>query len=153
RNTLGTWCLDEPVRKSDYEALRYLFSVNRWSAESSRSLGIQTINRLDIGHWHCDKMVDMKKQLIIGHNSKEYDKANAKDILQPVVDMWMINTVHLDGALSLVKDYKKPGVIVMNYTGPGRDLERNNCADRGEGYRAARRGVDGVDMYKVDLNA
>src|SRR4029079_4496853 len=64
-----------------------------------------------------------------------------------------INTVHLDGALSLVKDYKKPGVTVMNYTGPGRDLERNNCADRGEGYRGARRGVDGVDIYKVDLNA
>jgi hypothetical protein len=153
RNTLGTWSLDEPVRKSDYEALHYLLTVNRWSAESSRSLGIQTINRLDIGHWHCDKMVDAKNHLVIGHNNKEYDKVAAKDILQPVVDLWMINTVHLDGALSLVKDYKKPGVTVMNYTGPGKDLERNNCADRGEGYRAARRGVDGVDIYKVDLNA
>jgi hypothetical protein len=153
RNMLGIWCLDEPVKHADYDALRYLLNVNRWSASSARELGIHTVNRLDIGHWHCDKMVDLKGRPLKDHNTKDWDKGGAKEILQPVVDLWAINTVHLDGALSTLSEYRKPGVALWNYIGPGTDLERNNCADRCEGFRAARRGVDGTDFYKLDLNA
>ena len=155
RNRVGRWKLDEPVTKNDYEALRYLLNVNRWSAESAKSLGIKTANRLDIGHWHCDKLLDINGNILKDYKAKEYDSANAKDILASVVDHWVIGVAHMDGAFQYLKDYEKPGVKIMTYSSMG-VLELNNCGIRGEGFKASRRGTIGniIDISKlIDPNS
>jgi hypothetical protein len=153
RNRIANWKLDEPVTKDDYNALRYLLAVNRWSAEAGKALGVKSANRIDIGHWHCDKLLDTTGAVLPCYKGKAYDKANAKEVLAPIVDHWVIGITHLDGAMALIKDYVKPGVKMMSYGTQGGELARNGCGDRGEGFRGARRGTVGHIVYKLDLRS
>ena len=148
KNRIGSWKLDEPVTKSDYEALRYLFNLGRWSAEASKALGIKTANRIDIGHWHCDQTFDINGNLLKCYKAKAYDTANAQEILGPSVDHWIIGINHLESANRLVKNYEKSGTKMMTYSTSG-NMRINNCGIRSEGFRGARRGTVGNIIYKL----
>jgi hypothetical protein len=150
RNRLGGWKLDEPVTEDDYKALRYLLGVNRWASASAAPLGVKVCNRLDLGHWHCDQLRDVKGGVLPDYKSKAYDKRDGKGIMLPVVDHWVVGIVHAEGAMHLVKDYTSTGASFFTYSTSGTaSLLISGCSDRSEGFRGARRGVSGNVYYKV----
>ena len=151
RNKLG-WKLDEPVAKADYQALGYLFNVNRWSFEGAAAKKLKFVTRLDIGHFHCSKMLTPDGKKAVCYKEKEYDTANADKYLKDTTDHWVIGMVHAEGAQPLLKDYEAPGRKMMVYGTAGElDLNQHFGQFSGECIRMACMGLVGKIIYKVDL--
>lgn len=146
------WKLDEPTDKEDYQGLRYLFNVNRWSVSGLGSLGLKFATRIDLGHFHCDKLEDTSGKIVGCSNAKGWDKGDGKGILDGAVDHWVLGVVHTDGARKLVPGYERPGVKMETYSAQPLHAGVSLCAYRGETYRAARRGTVGNVYFKLDLS-
>lgn len=152
RNRLP-WKLDEPVTGDDYKALRYFLNTGKWAFESAKAAGIQVVTRIDLGHFHCENMCTLEGQKAICFKKKEWDKAGAQQILGNVVDHWVVGLTHGDGAHHKIPEYRRPGVKMMCYcTGAGGGmLLDNRCVYAGLGYVSAKRGTEGLILYKVGL--
>lgn len=151
RNRL-CWKLDEPTDKEDYQGLRYFLNVNKWSVAGLGSLGLKFANRIDLGHFHCDKLEDPSGKVVGCSNGKSWDKGDGKGILGSVVDHWVLGVVHADGARGLIPSYERPGTKMETYSAQPLKARVNQCVYRGETYRAARRGTVGNVYFKLDLS-
>lgn len=151
RNKL-CWKLDEPTDKEDYQGLRYFLNVNRWSVSGLKDLGLKFANRIDLGHFHCDKLEGPDGKVVGCSNAKSWDKADGKGILGGVVDHWVLGVMHADAARKLIPGYERPGVKMETYSSQPLKAGVNQCAYRGETYRAAQRGIVGNVYFKFDIS-
>ena len=151
RNKIG-WKLDEPVVKADYQALGYLFNVNRWSFEGAAEKNLKFVTRIDIGHFHCNKLLTPDGNKAVCYKAKEYDKADAPKYLKNTTDHWVIGMVHAEGAQPLLKDYEGPGRKIMVYGTAGEtDLDQHYGQFSAECIRMAYMGLVGKIIYKVSV--
>jgi hypothetical protein len=153
RNKLG-WKLDEPVAKADYQALGYLFNVANWAFEGAAAKNLKFVTRLDIGHFHCNKMLTPDGKTTVCYKAKEYDTANAAKYLKDTTDHWVIGMTHAEGAQPLLKNYEGPGRKMMVYGTAGeRDLDQHYGQFSAECIRLAYLGLVGKIIYKADIKA
>ena len=150
RNRL-CWKLDEPTDKEDYLGLRYFLTVNKWSVADLKDSGLKFASRIDLGHFHCDKLAGADGKFVGCSNPKSWDKGNGKGILGNVVDHWVLGVVHIDGATAQLKGYERPGVKLETYSGQPFKAGINQCIYRGETFRAARRGTEGNVYFCMNL--
>jgi hypothetical protein len=154
RNRLP-WKLDEPTDLSDYMGLQYLLNVQRLAFDSAELKGIQIKNRLDIGHFNCDRFLTPDGQPTRCYKSKDYNKYNADKYLKGVVDHWVIGSTHLEAAQQTLQEYNASGVKLMEYSTSGSryaiGLHYGEFA--GEGFRSARMGISGRIIYKLGLDS
>ena len=118
-NNRSPWSLDEPVEGSDYRALRYLFTLARWAFEGAAARGVTIVTRVDIGHWECDGLRTPEGTAMGCYKAKAFGPANARALLQPVVDRWVVGHVHVHGAQDLVGRYNNARVMFDEYGGSG----------------------------------
>lgn len=118
-NNRSPWSLDEPVAGSDYRALRYLFNLARWAFEGAATRGITIVTRVDIGHWECDGLRTPEGTATGCYKARDFGPANARALLQPVVDRWVVGHVHAHGAQDLVSRYNTAPVMFDEYAGSG----------------------------------
>jgi hypothetical protein len=118
-NNRSPWSLDEPVAGSDYRALRYLFNLARWAFEGAATRGITIVTRVDIGHWECDGLRTPEGMATGCYKARDFGHANARALLQPVVDRWVVGHVHAHGAQDLVSRYNTAPVMFDEYAGSG----------------------------------
>ena len=148
QNNTSPWNLDEPVAAADYQALRYLFTLAKWSFDGAAAKNIRVITRIDIGHWECGRMRTVDGQPAVCYKAKAFNSARAADTLRPVVDRWVIGHVHLHGAQQLIGEYNTGGVLFDEYGGAGA-----GAAHAGEfaglAWTARRLGIDGRVIYQA----
>ena len=149
------WQLDEPTDLSDYMGLQYLLNVQKWAFESARQKGIQIKNRLDIGHFNCDRFLTPDGRQTRCYKSKDYNKHNADKYLKGVVDHWVIGSTHLEAAQQTLKEYNTPGVKLMEYStsGSSNGIGFHYGQFAGEGFRSARIGIVGRILFKLGLSS
>ena len=61
------------------------------------------MTRVDIGHWECDGLRTPEGTATGCYKAKDFGPANARALLQPVVDRWVVGHVHVHGAQDLVE--------------------------------------------------
>lgn len=149
------WKLDEPTEESDYRGLRYLFQVADWAFASAAENGIQIVNRLDIGHFNCDKFLTPEGDATRCYKSKAFNRGDADRYLKGLVTLWDIGTSHVEGAQHLLADYAGNGVEIFNYGTPGTSeaIGGHYGSFAGEGFRAARIGLSGRYLFKLGLES
>ena len=86
-------------------------TIARFDICSTSALGIrrrgheaasQIVTRVDIGHWECDGLRTPEGTATGCYKAKDFGPANARALLQPVVDRWVVGHVHAHGAQDLV---------------------------------------------------
>ncbi len=153
RNKLP-WKLDEPVAKPDYQALGYFFNTAHWAFDGSAAKGVQVVTRIDIGHFHCNKLLTPDGNTTACWKAKAYDTGDAAKYLKGPTDHWVIGITHAEGAQPLLKDYKAPGKKVMLYgTAAEGDLQQHFGPFTGICVKLAKLGAVGYITYKVDVAA
>jgi hypothetical protein len=147
------WKLDEPTEMADYMGLHYVLSVARWSFESAAQKGIQIRNRVDIGHFNCDRFQTPAGRSTTCGNSKGYNKFNADKYLRPVVDHWVINTTHAHGAQHTLREYESQNskMIIYGTTGTTRAIGLHYGHFAGEGFLSGRLGIQGRVLFRLGL--
>ena len=145
-NNRSPWSLDEPVEGSDYRALRYLFNLARWAFEGAAARGITIVTRVDIGHWECDGLRTPEGTATGCYKAKDFGPANARALLQPVVDRWVVGHVHVHGAQDLVSRYNTERVMFDEYSGSGVSAAHGGEFS-GLAWIAHRLGVEGRMVY------
>jgi hypothetical protein len=148
RNNTSPWNLDEPVAAADYQALRYLLTLAKWSFDGAAAKRIRVITRLDIGHWECGRMRTVDGRPTVCYKAKAFNSARAADTLRPVVDRWVVGHVHVHGAQQLIGEYNTGGVMFDEYGGAGaRAAHAGEFA--GLAWTARRLGIDGRVVYQA----
>jgi hypothetical protein len=145
-NNRSPWSLDEPVEGSDFRALRYLFNLARWSFEGAAARGITIVTRVDIGHWECEGLRTPEGTVTGCYKAKDFDRADARGLLQPVVDRWVVGHVHVHGAQDLVSRYNTERVMFDEYSGSGVGAAHGGEFS-GLAWIAHRLGVEGRMVY------
>jgi hypothetical protein len=147
-NNTSPWNLDEPVAAADYQALRYLFTLARWSFDGAAAKNIRIVTRVDIGHWECNRMRTVDGRTAACYKAKEFNSARAADTLRPVVDRWVVGHVHLHGAQQLVGEYNTDRVMFDEYAGSGAGVAHAG-EFAGLAWTARRLGIEGRVVYKA----
>ena len=148
------WKLDEPVAKPDYQALGYFFNTAHWAFDGAAAKGVQVVTRIDIGHFHCNKMFTPDGKPSVCWKAKAYDTGDAPKYLKNTTDHWVIGITHAEGAQPLLKDYEGPNRKVMVYGTAGESaLQQHYGQFAGTCVRLAKMGVVGMIVYKVDISA
>jgi len=147
-NNRSPWSLDEPVEGSDYRALRYLFTLARWAFEGAAARGITIVTRVDIGHWECDGLRTPEGTATGCYKAKDFGPANARTLLQPVVDRWVVGHVHVHGAHDLVGRYNTGRVMFDEYSGSGVRATHGGEFS-GLAWIAHRLGLEGRMVYEA----
>ena len=147
-NNTSPWHLDEPVDAPDYQALRYLFNLARWSFAGAGAKGVQIITRLDIGHWECGRMRTLDGRPTACYKAKDFNRARAADVLRPVVDRWVVGHVHVHGAQHLVGEYDSDRVMFDEYTGSGVGVTHGG-GFAGLAWVARHLGIEGRLVYQA----
>ena len=148
------WKLDEPVTAADYQALGYLFNTAHWAFEGAAAQGVQAVTRLDIGHFHCNRLFTPDGSRTACWKAKDYDTGDAPKYLKPSIDHWVIGITHAEGAQPMLEDYEGPNRKVMVYGTSGEGtLQQHYGQFAGICLRLARMGAVGLVIYKVDLAA
>lgn len=148
------WKLDEPVEELDYRALQYLFNTAHWAFEGAAAKHVQVVTRLDIGHFHCDKLLTPEGNPTKDYKAKEFDSRGAERYLKDSTDHWVIGVTHAEGAQHLLANYAGPGRKMMVYGTSGDSaLDQHYGQFAGECLRWARMGLVGRVVYKLDLAA
>ena len=145
-NNRSPWSLDEPVEAADYRALRYLFTLARWAFEGAAARGITIVTRVDIGHWECDGLRTPEGTATGCYKAKDFGPANARALLQPVVDRWVVGHVHVHGAQDLISRYNTERVMFDEYSGSGVSAAHGGEFS-GLAWIAHRLGVEGRMVY------
>lgn len=146
------WCLDEPVADRDYRALGYLLNTARWAFEGAAASRVQVVTRLDVGHFHCDKLLTPEGTPTRDYKAKQFDSHDAPRHLKAATDHWVIGVTHAEGAQHLLANYAGPGRKLMVYgTSGDSTLGQHYGQFAGECVRWARVGVEGRVVYKLDL--
>lgn len=146
------WKLDEPVELQDYQALGYFFNTARWAFEGATEKKINVVNRLDIGHFHCDRLLTSDGTPTKDYKAKQFDSHNARRYLKDATDHWVIGITHAEGAQHLLADYEGPDRKMMVYGTSGDSaLDRHFGQFAGDCIRWARMGIVGRVVYKVDI--
>lgn len=147
------WKLDEPVQESDYRGLRYLFELAREGFAPWREDGVQIVNRLDIGHWNCDKLHTEDNDPAKCYKKKGYNRDQADQYLKGLVDHWVIGSTHAEAATHLFDQYRQKNVKMINYStsGSASGIGGHHAQFAGEGFRAFRMGLDGRVIFKLGL--
>lgn len=148
------WKLDEPTDWADYMGLHYILRVARWAFESAPQKGIQIRNRIDVGHFNCDRFLTADRQPTRCYKAKGYNKFNADKYLKPVVDHWVIGSSHVQAAQHTLNEYEGENTKLMTYGSAGTTLGIGLHYGQfaGEGFLAARMGLEGKVIFKVGLN-
>ena len=148
------WKLDEPVDTADYQALGYLFNTAHWAFEGAAAKRVQVVTRLDLGHFHCNKMLTPDGKATACYKAKQYDTGNADKYLKGPTEHWVIGITHAEGAQPLLKDCEGPGRKVMVYGTAGDGaLDQHYGQFAAECIKLARIGIVGRIVYKVDIGA
>ena len=145
-NNRSPWSLDEPVEGPDFRALRYLFNLARWAFEGAAARGVTIVTRVDIGHWECDGLRTPEGTVTGCYKAKDFDRADARGLLQPVVDRWVVGHVHVHGAQDLVSRYNTERVMFDEYSGSGVSAAHGGEFS-GLAWIAQRLGVEGRMVY------
>ncbi len=147
------WKLDEPTSLTDYRGLGYLFRLARRAFAGAAEKGLHIANRLDIGHFNCDRFLTPAGKPTRCYKSKGYNRDHADRYLKGVVDHWVISTSHAAGAQHLLDEYRAPGVKMMTYStaGTGSPLAGHYGNFAGEGFIAARMGLQGRVIFKLGM--
>ncbi|MFQ5583730.1 MAG: hypothetical protein ACE5GL_04780 [Calditrichia bacterium] len=148
------WKLDEPTSLDDYKGLRYLFSVSKWAFEPfATENGIQVVNRLDIGHFNCDRFATPDAKLTKCYKSKDYNRKNADLYLKNWVDHWVISRLHYYATQYTHREYEGPGRKLINYssTGSSEGIGQHYGQFAGEGFLAARVAIVGRVLFRLGL--
>lgn len=149
------WKLDEPTDLSDYKGLHYIFGTARQAFQSAQKKGVQIRNRLDIGHFNCDRFLKPGGEKTRCYKSKGYNRYDADRYLKGLVDHWVIGVTHLEAAQQTLSEYEAPMRMIMAYGTAGSSFaigfHYGNFA--GEGFKAARIGNSGKIMYKLGLDS
>ncbi len=147
------WKLDEPTGLNDYRGLGYLFRLARVAFAGATEKGIHIANRLDIGHFNCDRFMTPKGVPTQCYKSKGYNRDKADRFLKGVVDHWVISTSHAAGAQHTLSEYHAPGVKMMTYStaGTASPLAGHYGNFAGEGFIAARMGLQGRVIFKLGM--
>ena len=153
RNKLP-WKLDEPVAKPDYQALGYFFNTAHWAFDGAATKGVQVVTRIDIGHFHCNKLLTPDGKTTACWKAKAYDTGDAPKYLKGPTDHWVIGINHAESAQPLLKDYEAPGKKVMVYGTAGEgELQGHFGGYASACVKLAKVGAVGMIVYKVDLAA
>ena len=104
------------------------------------------MTRVDIGHWECDGLRTPEGTATGCYKSKDFGPANARALLQPVVDRWVVGHVHVHGAQHLVSRYNTGPVMFDEYTGSGVSATHGGEFS-GLAWIAHRLGVEGRMLY------
>jgi hypothetical protein len=148
------WKLDEPIEEADYRALRYLFNTAHVAFDGAGKAKVQVVTRLDIGHFHCDRLLTPEGQITTDYKAKQFDSHDARRYLKDCTDHWVIGITHAEGAQHLLADYDGPGQKIMVYGAAGDNaLDQHFGQFYGECIRWAFMGIVGRVVYKVDLAA
>lgn len=152
RNKLP-WKMDEPTEAADYKGLHYMHEVARQAFAPARAKGLQFVERLDIGHWNCDKFLTPAGAAAACYKAKAYNTANADRYFKGTIDQWVIGLIHAEGAQHLLAGYRAPQTKLMVY-GSAFDgaLRQHSGISAGLGWRMARIGVVGYIVYKIGLD-
>ncbi len=146
------WKLDEPVSVVDYQGLRYLFNLGRQSFAGAAEKKVQVVNRLDIGHWNCERFGTPDGKPAKCYNPKEYNSGKAEGYLKGITDIWYINRMHAEAAADRLPDLAGPGVRAGIYTTSGMtDIGGSHVQFQGFGYLAARVGISAWVLYNLNL--
>ena len=145
-NNRSPWSLDEPVEAADFRALRYLFTLARWAFEGAAARGITIVTRVDIGHWECDGLRTLEGTVTGCYKSRDFHRADARGLLQPLVDRWVVGHVHVHGAQDLVTRYNTERVMFDQYSGSGVGAAHGGEFS-GLSWIAHRLGVEGRMIY------
>jgi hypothetical protein len=146
------WKLDEPVEELDYRALGYLFNTAHWAFEGAAANNVRVVTRLDIGHFHCDKLLTPEGKPTKDYKAKQFDSHDAPRYLKDTTDHWVIGITHAEGAQHVLKNYEGPGRKLMVYgTAGDHALDQHYGQFAGECVRWARMGIVGRVVYKLDL--
>lgn len=147
-NNTSPWSLDEPVAAADYQALRYLFTLAKWSFDGAAAKNIRVITRVDIGHWECGRMRTVDGRPTVCYKAKAFNSARAAETLRPVVERWVVGHVHLHGAQQLIGEYNTGGVLFDEYAGAGVGVAHAG-EFAGLAWTARRLGIDGRVVYRA----
>ena len=147
------WKLDEPTEKHDYAALRYLFSVSDQAFREAATAGIQIRNRIDIGHFNCDRFQTPDGEPTHCYKKKGYNRDNADNYLKPHIQHWVIGTTHVEGAADILNQYRQSAVKLINYStsGTSEAIGGHFGMFAGEGFRAFHLGLSGRVIFKLGL--
>ncbi|RMG32367.1 MAG: hypothetical protein D6732_13500, partial [Methanobacteriota archaeon] len=147
------WKLDEPTELDDYKGLRYLFRLAREAFKDAPGMGIQVANRLDIGHFNCERFLTPEGKPTRCYKAKGYNRDNADQYLKGVVDHWVISTSHAAGAQHTFREYQGSGVKMMVYSsaGTGSALAGHYGTYAGVGFLSARMGLVGRVIFKLGM--
>jgi len=147
------WKLDEPTGLDDYRGLHYMLNVARWAFEPAGKKGVRIANRVDIGHFNCDRFQTPAGRTISCGNSKGYNKFNADKYLKGLIDHWVINSTHANGAQETLSEYESPTtkVIIYGSAGTTKAIGLHYGEFAGEGFLAARLGIEGRVIFRVGL--
>ncbi|HTL51903.1 MAG TPA: hypothetical protein VL860_04920, partial [Planctomycetota bacterium] len=146
KNNRSPWKLDEPTELIDYQGLRYLFALGKWAFEGAAAKQIKVINRIDIGHWECDRMRTLDGKLTACYKAKDYNKAHAEDLLKPVVDRWVAGHAHVQGCQDLIPSYNTEAVMFDSYGGAGQAVTHGGSFV-GVGWISFKLGMEGRVVY------
>jgi len=149
------WKLDEPTDLSDYKGIHYILNTARRAFQTAQQRGVQIRNRVDIGHFNCDRFLTPEGEKTRCYKSKGYNKYDADRYLKEVVDHWVIGITHLEAAQHALPEYKNPTSMVMAYGTAGSSFAIGFHYGQfvGVGFKAARIGTSGKIMYKLGLDS
>jgi hypothetical protein len=127
----------------------------RRAFQSAQQYGIQIRNRVDIGHFNCDRFLTPDGEQTRCYKSKGYNKYDADHYLKEFVDHWVIGITHLEAAQHTLSEYKNTDSKVMAYGTAGSSFAIGFHYGQfaGEGFKAARIGTSGKIMYKLGLDS
>lgn len=143
------WKLDEPVTESDYKALRYFFSLTR------QAVGDKFSNRLDIGHFNCDRFQTPDGSPTKCYKAKEFNSKHADAILKQVTDHWVIGVSHAEAAVHTLPEYRDETnkIFVYSTSGAGNAIAGHYGFFAGEGFKSFKMGIDGRVIFKLAIDA
>jgi len=104
------------------------------------------VTRVDIGHWECDGLRTPEGMVTGCYKAKDFGPANARALLQPVVDRWVVGHVHAHGAQDLVSRYNTGRVMFDEYSGSGVSTTHGGEFS-GLAWVAHRLGLEGRMVY------
>ena len=147
------WKLDEPVRGRDYAGIRYLLAVSDKAFSGAAEANIRVRNRLDIGHFNCDRLETPDGSPTHCYKQKGYNKDNADRYLKPHIQHWVIGTTHVEATTPLLDEYRTKKSKLLNYGSSGTTTAIGSHYGffAGEGFRAFRLGIEGRVIFKLGL--
>ncbi len=147
------WKLDEPVNGRDYAGIRYLFAVSDKAFESAKGANIRVRNRLDVGHFNCDRLETPSGNSTRCYKRKGYNRDNADRYLKPSIQHWVIGTTHVEATTGILDEYRSRDAKLLNYGSSGTTTAIGGHYGffAGEGFRAFRLGIDGRVIFKLGL--